>query len=83
MSKAVIELGYYKYIMSPEDAIKVISVLADAERYEAKYVGGEQRYMYHIWTAGEDVNDPTTHTLTIVPDALYRMAKLAGKPVKE
>lgn len=83
MSRAVIQLGYTSYVMDSEDALKVINVLMCSERYEAKYVGGEPRYMYHVWNADEDAQDPTTHTVTIIPDALYRIAKLAGKPTKD
>ena len=83
MSKAVIQLGYSSYVMDLEDAIKVINALMNSERYEAKYIGGEHRYTYHVWTVDEDAKDPTTHMVTMIPDALYRIAKLAGKPDKE
>ena len=83
MNKAVIQLGYSSYVMDLEDAIKVINALMNSERYEAKYIGGEHRYTYHVWTVDEDAKDPTTHMVTMIPDALYRIAKLAGKPDKE
>ena len=51
-----------------------------AERYDQKYQEKSPTlnayYTHHIWS--EPKNEP--HNLTLIPDELYRLAKLAGKP---
>ena len=76
MSKAIVSIGYKSYVMDAKDALAVAEVMANAERYESKYTsaGGT---VYHIW---KQDGDESTIPLQVLPDELYRMAKLAGKP---
>ena len=81
----VVEIGYQKYVMQKEQAMKLIEVLEKAEVYEAKYWNETKRkekgidadYTYHVYP-----NDKS-FSMGIVADDHYRMAKLAGKPEKD
>lgn len=81
MSKVVIAIGYRGYVMDTRDAIAVAEALSKAEMYDTKYKskeeGGTQVF---VW---EQAPDEGSITMSILPDSLYRMAKLAGKPSKD
>jgi hypothetical protein len=81
MSKIVIDIGYNKYIVNAEEAIKVAAMLSQAEKYETKYTKddkGDSLIMHYVYPQ-EDMR----WLMEIMPDSIYRMAKLAGKPSKE
>jgi hypothetical protein len=74
----VVEIGYKKYILSPKNAVMLAEILDGAEVYEEKYLGGGGAgYSYHVYP-----QDSVEITLKLLPDSLYRMYKLAGKPEK-
>ena len=77
MSKVVIEIGYKKYIVNADDALKIAAMLSTAEMYETKYVkdGDSMHYVYP--------QDAMRWYMEIMPDSIYRMAKLAGKPTQD
>lgn len=79
-SKAVLQLGYHSYVMDTAKAVAVLDLLGDAEIYEEKWQkkedGGTAYFIYP-----QDAENNITN-LKILPPALYRMAKLAGKPQK-
>ena len=81
MTKAIIRLGYDQYVMEAKDALTIHEILAKAEcfkrEYRSKDDGGP---LYYIWE--QDV-DSESRGFEIMPDNLYRMAKLAGKPPKD
>jgi len=78
MTKAIVRMGYDKYVMDAEDALAIHEILAKAEHYSSKYQskddGGTLHYVYP-----QDATDEM-RSFELMPDALYRMAKLAGKP---
>lgn len=76
MTKAIIQIAYSKYVLEAEDALKIMDVINNAERFEAKWQSKEEGgTTFHIWQ-----DDSTKlQTLELIPDSLYRMAKLAGK----
>ena len=77
MSKAIITIGYTKYVVSVSDAVKLAEILGDAERYTETWRKAEDGgTTYHIWEA--DTHEE--YSVKVIPDALYRMYKLAGKP---
>jgi hypothetical protein len=79
MSKVVIEIGYKKYIVNADEAIKMAAMLSTAEIYETTYQRdskGEGITMHYVYPQ----EDMRWH-MEIMPDNVYRMAKLAGKPV--
>jgi hypothetical protein len=80
--KAVIQIGYRRYVMEAEDALVLAKALANSERYEKKWRdeknGGTS---YHIWAPNVSNDDPCT--IELLSDNLYRLAKLAGEPERE
>jgi hypothetical protein len=81
MSKVVIEIGYKKYIVNADDAIKMAAMLSSAEMYEMTYAKdhkGDTMTMHYVYPQ----EDMRWH-IEIMPDNVYRMAKLAGKPVQD
>jgi hypothetical protein len=80
--KAVIQIGYRRYVMEPEEALEVAKALANSERYEKKWRAEDKGgTSYHVWTA--NVNNEDLPTIELLSDNLYRLAKLAGEPEKE
>lgn len=77
MSKAVISLGYSKYVLDLKDAVAIAEMVCKAEVYEEKYTK-EAGTTHHIYP-----NTKTLGTISLLSDDLYRMAKLAGEPGKD
>jgi hypothetical protein len=81
--KAIISVGYKDYVVDAEVALTIAKALSNAELYERKLkpegsrMKGEDSYLYYVYDQGITRTDFTIHYL---PDSLYRMAKLAGKP---
>lgn len=77
MTKAILQFGYKKYILDAKDALAIIDMFSKAERFESKYRSKEDGgTTYHVW--GDDAARITS--MELMPDNLYRMAKLAGQP---
>ena len=79
MTKAVVQVGYNKYVLETKDALTLLDILAKAERYREKWKRDEEGgTTYHVW------NQPTSEVcnmqMHMLPDELYKMAKLAGEP---
>ena len=82
-SKIIISLGYRKFVMDADKALKVIDLLHDAETYESKYhstVGDVLAYNSHHVYANEEANNIG---IELLPEAMYAVAKLAGKPTND
>jgi hypothetical protein len=84
MTKAIITIGYDDYVMDVEDALRISQTLMQTERYKNKWAKAEDGGTTHyIWSPEmEESKDLSnlSRSIKIIPDALYRMAKLAGKP---
>ena len=78
--KAIVQIGYTSYVMDAEKAIAVLEMLSGAEVYEGKWNSLSKSSTYYIYPQD---NDTFIKEMKLLPDALYRMAKLAGKPNKE
>jgi hypothetical protein len=80
MSKCVVEVSYRKYVLDTAKAVALLDILAEAEIYETKWQkeedGGTLHYIYPQGT------EDHIRTLNVLPAALYKIAKLAGKPDK-
>jgi hypothetical protein len=77
MSKAIISIGYTQYVVSTADAVKLADILMGAERYEEKWRKAEDGgTTYHVWEQDELLN----FGIRAIPDSVYKMYKLAGKP---
>lgn len=75
--KAVVQVGYKSYVMDAEKALAFLSMLDQAEVYENKWDG--KTTAHYVYARETD----SIQDFKLMPDALYRMAKLAGKPNKE
>lgn len=80
-----IDVGYKSLVMNKEDAMLLIGILERSEVYENKYhseterkaKGMTEQYTYHIYP------NESQYSMKIISDDMYKMAKLAGKPVKD
>lgn len=81
--KAVIRMGYRNYVVDAKDALTFHEIIAKAERYERKYRSDDEGGpLYYIWP--QDVDDgESMEPITLLPDSVYMLAKMAGKPVKD
>jgi hypothetical protein len=77
MTKAIIELGWQKYVLDLKDAVTVGELLNKAEKYEEKYVKDADSTV-HIYE-----NTAGFGSIRLISDGLYQMAKLAGPPPKD
>lgn len=78
MAKVIITLGWKKYVVDAQQALAVADMLSKAEIYDTKYVkDGEDKSttMHYVYP-----QDDHHWNMDIMPDNIYRMAKLAGKP---
>ena len=81
MAKVVITLGWKKYVVDAQQALAISEMLSKAEVYDTKYAkDGEDKSvtMYYVYPQEEE----NRWMMEIMPDSIYRMAKLAGKPEK-
>ena len=79
-AKIIISLGYRKFVMDSDKALKVIDLLHDAEMYESKYHGaveGIPAYNSHHVYANEESN---AIGIELMPEAMYAVGRLAGRP---
>lgn len=75
---ATLEIEHRTYIMPLKDAAVILEMVGAAEHYQEKWrKQDEGGTTYHVWKQHEG-EVPETRHLTLVPDELYRMAKLAG-----
>lgn len=72
-------IGYKTYVVSAKDAIVLAEMLARAEVYEKVFQSETKDYTHHIY----EEDEKSDITLSVLPDSLYRMAKLAGRPSKD
>ena len=78
MTKMIVSIGYKEYVMEAAKAMAVVEALSEAEFYESRYRNSEDGgTTHHVW--GQDANEVTHCVLKLLPDNLYRLAKLAGK----
>jgi hypothetical protein len=71
----VVTMGYQDFVMSPKDAFALSEILSRVERYESKYYGSGNENTFHVYPSDKPF------PMNIISDDVYRMAKLAGKPV--
>lgn len=83
-AKIILAMGYRKFVVDADKALKVVELLHDAELYEIKYhsaVNGRDSYnTHHVYE-----NDDSTSNIGIelMPESMYAVSKLAGKPDKD
>ena len=80
--KAKLRLGYLDFVIDHDKAIQILTLLDEAELYDSQYqkdVGMGASTTHYVYQN----DDVKTHSLELIPDKLYKMWKLAGKPTKE
>lgn len=77
----VLDFGWNtKFVMKSADALKIIEILEKAHQYEEKWRKEEDGgTTYHVWDIDDSNKLPS---MKIISEALFQMAKLAGKPEK-
>ena len=75
--KAIIEIGYKKYVVDAAEVATYLKLLSGGERYLKKWRPKEEGgHTYHVW---KDVSDDQSITVEYITDELYHIAKMAGK----
>ena len=76
MAKVIMTFGYKSYVVDGDKALHIMELLQGAEQYESKYRsvadGGTTHHIYEP--------DLSMAELKFLPNELYQMYKLAGKP---
>ena len=78
--KAIISIGYRSYVVDADEALAVLKVLAEAERYDSKWNENTKGNSYHVWT--EENKGSDAGSMRLITDNHYRIAKLADEPAK-
>ena len=77
--KALVELGYNKYVMPFEDAVVLLRTLENVEQLESEYISG-QGQVYYI---KDNVGLPLEAAVHCMTDDEYAVLKMRGpKPNK-
>jgi hypothetical protein len=77
--KSKIQIGYKTWVLDHDKAVQLLTLLDDAELYDSKYEKEQGVYTHYVYHNDE----VKPHNLELIPDKLYAMWKLAGKPNKE
>jgi hypothetical protein len=80
-AKAIVTLGgYNKYVLDVDKAMQLMEALSSVEKYEDVYHKAEEGGTTHHIYIDTESSVISVHLMT---EALYQMAKLAGKPEKK
>jgi len=78
--RAIFEYQYKKYIVNLSDAVKILEILEKAERYKAEYRESKNGgTLHYAWTQPNN----EMGSVELMPDDLYRLARMAGDPSKD
>lgn len=76
MSKVIISFGYKSYVVDGDKALQIMELLQGAEQYEYKYrSASEGGTTHHVYDTDLSMLD-----IKFLPNELYQLYKLAGKP---
>ncbi len=82
--KAKIQIGYKQWVLDHDKAIQLVTLLDEAECYESRYQkdmgDGRGSFTTNYIYPQEELK---VWGMELIPDKLYKMWKLAGKPNKE
>lgn len=78
--KALVRVGYDTYAMDVDKALTLLELVATSEKYEEKYNSETRQTAFYVYPVEprEKVKE-----LKLISDDLYKMASLAGKPIKD
>lgn len=80
-SKCTVSLGWRDFVMSSEDALTLLGILSKAEMFQEVYKSETKTTAYYVYPQEKD--DGGRVSIRLLPDELYCMARLAGRPIKE
>ena len=75
MAKCIVNIGYHSYVVNTEEAVALLNILGEAEVFNEKYE--DKHTTYHVYP--QELNGNRI-SMKLLPDSLYKFAKLAGKP---
>lgn len=75
MAKAVINIGYKKFVVDVEEALTIANAIVGAEQYEGRGYGEDR--VGHIWPQAAFAD---AYEIKIISDEQYRLGKMAGEP---
>jgi len=74
--KFLFEVDGTEFVLSVDKAESIMEILQDAEVYKEKHNWSEKTCTYHVY----DQEELTPFRMRMLPEKLYAVAKLAGKP---
>ena len=78
-NKAIVSVGYNKYVVDADDAITLTRIMMSAEKYREVWRKQEDGgTTYHVWEP--EHNEMEDIGIKVLPSVRYKMYKLAGKP---
>lgn len=82
-AKMAVQFTSYKhYVMDADKALQIMALLKDAELYESVYhstsTGGNGKSTHHVYPNDVELSQPCN--VQFMSDAVYALARIAGKP---
>ena len=78
-TKCIVNLGWKTFVMDTNKAITLLEMLDGCELYEEEWDSDTKTTTYHVYAPEE----PNLATIKLLPNNIYQVAKLAGKPEKK
>lgn len=75
-SKCVVTLGYKEYVVDEDEVLTLLGILSRLEMFRETYENKHTAY----YVFPQDAEDNIRATVKLLPEDVYRIAKLAGKP---
>ena len=76
-SKCVVTIGFRDYVVNGDEALTLLGILSKAEMFKETYENKQTAY----YVFPQDAEDNMRATFKLLPDDVYRIAKMAGKPL--
>ena len=76
-SKCVVTLGYKEYVVDEDEVLTLLGILSRLEMFRETYENKHTAY----YVFPQDAEDNIRATVKLLPEDVYRIAKLAGKPL--
>ena len=74
--KFLFQVDSTDFVLSVEQAESIMTILQEAEVYEEKHNWSEKTCTYHVYSQDQ----LTPFRMKMIPEKLYAVAKLVGKP---
>jgi hypothetical protein len=74
--KFLFQVDSTDFVLSVEQAESIMTIIQEAEVYEEKHNWSEKTCTYHVYSQDQ----LTPFRMKMIPEKLYAVAKLVGKP---